>query len=90
MSDGPHAAAGLPPDTLRCPHEHWQAEDKPTTRNPDPNCRGRCVFYRGHPHAPGHRDAARYRAAPEYQEGCCLCDTCHKWVKDWIQPRTHA
>jgi|HubBroStandDraft_6_1064221.scaffolds.fasta_scaffold84765_2 hypothetical protein len=86
MSNGPHEAAVYPPDVERCPHYHKQAENKPTTKNWNPNCPGRCIFYAGHPHPHGgHKDPASYQAVAEYKDNCCLCDTCHLWVRDWIQ-----
>lgn len=84
MSNGPHVAVVLPPDAERCPHYHRDAD--PTVKNADPNCPGRCRFYAEHPHPHGgHQDAGEYRTASQYMQSYCLCDTCHLWVKDWVQ-----
>ena len=84
MSEGPHAAAVRPPDAERCPHYHWQAENKPSSKNPNPDCHGRCVFYAGHPHPHGgNRDPLEYQSAPEYNDNRRLCEVCSLWVRDW-------
>ena len=88
-----------PPSSLRCPHIHNTALDKPTSINPNPKCDGRCIFVAGHPH-PGAATlaTATIEGATQYliaesvafagtwqytPGGCCKCEKCHKWVKDW-------
>jgi|HubBroStandDraft_6_1064221.scaffolds.fasta_scaffold01180_14 hypothetical protein len=98
MPNGSRDAVKSPPPSLRCPHRHYQAEDKPTSINPDPTCRGRCIFVAGHPHpAPTTQltaalagatqlltdESTVYGSVWEYAGGCCKCGICHRWVKDW-------
>jgi hypothetical protein len=84
MSNGPHEAAVFPPDAERCPHYHRDAN--PSVKNANPNCPGRCRFYAGHPHPPaGRQDRLTIREGTQYSQGYCQCDTCHLWVRDWIQ-----
>jgi hypothetical protein len=93
MSEGPRAVGPippndplppthpLPPDGDRCPHIHKTAANRPTTRNPDPKCNGRCVFYAGHPG--GNRDHPGWSRNADYAGRNCLCEVCRLWVRDW-------
>jgi hypothetical protein len=98
MSNGSHDAGPIPPDNLRCTHRHKDAEDSPTSINPDPHCPGRCRLLAGHPHL-GERapvlaalgpeatpyldsEAVSYQGVWEYNPG--ICCKCEKCGK-WVK-----
>jgi hypothetical protein len=103
MSNGSDDSVRPAPPALRCPHVHNEAEDTDTSINPDPSCDGRCIFVVGHPH-PGDgttaiaaqvgatkyliEESLAYQGIWQYAGGCCKCEKCHKWVKDWGVPET--
>lgn len=105
MSNGSPGAAPIPPDALRCPHIHNTAANARTSINPNPRCKGRCKLVKGHPHPGGTaqtlktlgaaarpflvEEAMAFLGVWEYNGGCCLCEVCLYWVKDWALPGPH-
>jgi len=98
MSNGSHGAGPIPPNDLRCTHIHKDADDLPTSINPDKQCDGRCRLLAGHPHL-GERapvlaavgagaetyldsEASLYQGVWEYNPG--LCCKCEKCGR-WVR-----